>query len=595
MKSSPRPSRLPPGLQQRCALSSAWRRCRAAFLAVGLLSAAMNVLALSGSVYMLQVYDRVLPSHSVPTLVGLTLLMLLLYAAFGLFDLLRTRIMGRIGVRIERHLRERVLEAVMLRSLRTRGEHGLQPVRDLDQVRGCLSGSGPTALIDLPWIPLYLGLVYMLHPLLGVLGAIGAAVLVTLTILTECRSRAPMREAAATGAARQALAEALRRNAEAVRALGMGARLSRHWSTLNEAHLAQQVAAADVTGSYSAVTKVLRLMLQSAMLGLGAYLVIRGEATAGVMVMSSILVSRALAPVEIAIANWRGLVAARQGWKRLANVLAQMPRGPEALSLPRPEMTLRVESLWVAPPGGPRATLQDVSLELRAGDGVGVIGPPASGKSTLARALVGAWLPQRGAVRLDGAALDQWPSDALGRHVGYLPQDIELFAGTVAQNIARFDPDATSTAILAAARQAGVHDMILRLPEGYQTEIGESGAALSGGQRQRLALARALYGDPFLVVLDEPNANLDAAGDRALTQAIAAVRARAGIIVVIAHRPSALAGLDRLLVLGDGRVQAFGPKDDILRRRAPMASPIGPASRLKVLADDSHQGDCSHG
>ena len=525
------------------------------------------MLALTGSIYMLQLYDRVLPSHSVSTLVGLTLVMLLLYAGFGVFDVLRTRMMSRIGIRIERNLRDRVFSAVMLLPLRAgpRGD-GLQPVRDADQIRGFLSGQGPTALFDLPWIPFYLGLVYLLHPWLGILGAAGAVLLVALTILTETRSRTSVRDGAVTGTARQTLGEAARRNAEAIRALGMGARLTASWSSLNEKHLAHQVGATDVAGTYGALSKVIRMVLQSAVLGLGAYLVIQGQATAGVMIAASILVSRALAPIEIAIANWRGFIAARQSAKRLSKLLSLVPECTNVMSLPKPARSLDVEGLFVTAPGQQRMILQNVSLSLGAGDGLGVIGPAAAGKSTLARTLVGAWLPQRGTVRLDGAALDQWSPDALGCHLGYLPQDIELFDGTVAENIARFDPDAKGDAIIAAATQAGVHDLILRLPEGYQTKIGEGGTALSAGQRQRVALARALYGDPFLVVLDEPNSNLDAEGDAALTKAIASVRARGAIIVVIAHRPSALAGLDRLMVLANGQVQSFGPKDEVLRK-----------------------------
>ena len=544
------------------------------------------MLALTGSIYMLQLYDRVLPSHSVSTLVGLTLVMVLLYAGFGVFDVLRTRMMSRIGVRIERSLRVRVFSAVMLLPLRagSRGD-GLQPVRDADQIRGFLSGQGPTALFDLPWIPFYLGLVYLLHPWLGTLGVAGAVVLVALTILTETRSRTSVRDGAVTGAARQTLGEAARRNAEAIRALGMGERFTALWSSLNEKHLAHQVGTTDVAGTYGALSKVIRMVLQSAVLGLGAYLVIQGQATAGVMIAASILVSRALAPIEIAIANWRGFIAARQGAKRLSKLLTLAPECTNVMSLPKPARNLDAEGLWVTAPGQERMILQNVSLSLGAGDGLGVIGPAASGKSTLARALVGAWLPQRGTVRLDGAALDQWPPDALGCHLGYLPQDIELFDGTVAENIARFDPDAKGDAVIAAATQAGVHDLILRLPEGYQTKIGEGGTALSAGQRQRVALARALYGHPFLVVLDEPNSNLDAEGDAALTKAIASVRARGAIIVVIAHRPSALAGLDHLMVLANGQVQSFGPKDEVLKKALLNGAQPSAAARLKLISD----------
>jgi ATP-binding cassette subfamily C protein len=557
-------------------------------LVVGLFSAAINVLALTGSIYMLQLYDRVLPSHSVATLVGLTIIMLVLYVGFGVFNFLRMRMMTRIGIRIERSLRDRVFSAVMLLPLRTRHRgDGLQPVRDLDEVRGFLSGMGPPALFDLPWVPFYLAIVYLLHPWLGLLGSAGAMVLLALTILTEVRSRRPLREASAAGAARHACGDALRRNAETIRALGMTARVSELWTTLDERQITNQIAVADVTWTYSSISKTLRIALQSTVLGLGAYLVLQGEATAGVMIAASILVSRALAPIEIAIANWRGFVAFRQSSQRLSKLLALVPENPHVVALPKPTRCLEVDGLWVSAPGQRATILQNVSFALKAGDGLGVVGPSAAGKSSLARTLVGAWPPRRGTVRLDGAAIDQWSHDALGCHLGYLPQVIELFDGTVAQNIARFDAAAQSEAIVAAAIHADVHDMILRLPEGYQTHVGEGGTALSAGQRQRVALARALFGEPSLVVLDEPNSNLDAEGDAALAAAIAAVRKRGGIIVVFAHRPSALAGLDLLMILAKGQLQAFGPKDEILRKVVHNASA---GSRLKVINEGQQGG-----
>jgi ATP-binding cassette subfamily C protein len=569
-------------------IRAALARCRTAIVSVGVFSGLINVLALTGSIYMLQLYDRVLPSHSVPTLIGLTIVMLMLYAGFGVLDMVRTRIMSRIGLRIDRSLRERVFAAVLLLPLRVRqSADGLRPVRDLDQVRAFLSGAGPIALFDLPWMPFYLGIVYLLHPWLGALAMAGALVLIGLTILTEARSRAPTRLATETAVARQAFGEASRRNAEVVCALGMGSRLASLWNGLNEKHLTHQVGAADAAAGYGSTSKVLRMVLQSAVLGLGAYLVIRGEATAGVMIAASILTSRALAPIEIAIANWRGFIAARQSTAHLSRLFALLPASEKALVLPTPAKGLGVEGLWVAAPGQQQPILQNVSFALKAGDGLGVIGPAASGKSTLARTLVGAWLPLRGTVRLDDAALDQWPPEALGPHVGYLPQDVELFDGTVAQNIARFDPHATSEAIIDAATKAGVNELILRFPEGYESKIGESGAALSAGQRQRVALARALYGNPFLVVLDEPNSNLDSEGDAALTRAITSVRERGGIAIVIAHRQSALAGLDRLLVMGAGQVQVFGAKDEVLRKviQTPVTAAQSTTGRLKVITE----------
>jgi PrtD family type I secretion system ABC transporter len=564
------------------------RRCRTAFLGVAMFSGLINVLALTSSLYMLQLYDRVIPSRSVPTLIGLTLLMLLLYLGYGVLDVVRTHVMGRIGIRIDRALRDRIFSAVLLLPLRAKSAgDGLQPVRDLDQIRGFLTGSGPIALFDMPWLPIYLGLVYLLHPWLGLLGTVGAGLLGVLTILTEVRSRKPSRLATVSAAARHALGEAGRRNAEVIRALGMAHHVSALWSRKTEKHLNDQIAVSDVTTIYGTLSKVLRLVLQSAILGLGAYLVILGQVSGGTMIAASILVSRALAPIEIAIANWRGFLSARQSSYRLSTLLQSLPSQAAAVQRPAPQKSLSIDGVWIAAPGHQIPILQNVGFMLEAGAGLGVIGPSASGKSTLARAIVGVWPAQRGTIRLDGATLDRWSAEALGRHVGYLPQDIELFDGTVAQNIARFDPDASSKAIIAAASSAGVHDMILKLPEGYDTRIGEFGASLSAGQRQRIALARALYGDPFLVVLDEPNSNLDAEGDVALMGAIASVRERKGIIVVIAHRPSALAGLDQVLVMTSGQVKAFGAKDDILRKvvQQPAASQIASAGRLKVIAD----------
>lgn len=572
-------------------LVEAVKRCKTALIGSGIFSGLINMLALTSSLYMLQVYDRVIPSHSVPTLIGLSIVMLLLFAAYGVLDVVRTRIMSRIGVRIDRELRDRVLGIVMELPLRTRGGgDGLQPVRDLDQIRNFMSGAGPVALFDLPWMPFYLGLVWIMHPWLGMLGLAGALVLLALTALTELRSREPTRAASKSSAARQSFGEATRRNAEAIRALGMGGRITRLWSGLNEKCLVDQVGASDVTAVYGSMSRVMRLLLQSAILGLGAYLVIIGQASAGVMIAASILISRALAPIEIAIANWRGFVGARQSAERLQELFKRIPERAESLALPAPVERLDVEALWVGAPGQQRPIVQNMAFALTRGAGLGIIGPSASGKSTLVRALVGAWLPMRGSIRLDGAALEQWSPDGLGVHIGYLPQDIELFDGTVAQNIARFDPDAGAQAIISAAKQAAVHEMILRLPDGYETAIGEGGAALSAGQRQRVALARALFGDPFLVVLDEPNSNLDAEGDTALTSAIGSVRRRGGIVIVVAHRPSALAGLDQLLVMNGGTTQAFGPKDEVLRK---AVQPVGgapqpgaePSSRLKIIAD----------
>jgi PrtD family type I secretion system ABC transporter len=556
---------------RRSPLAAALATCRGALAAVGLFSGAINLLLLTGSLFMMQVYDRVLPSRSVPTLIALGAVTLVLYAFQGVLSLIRGRMLARIGQTIDRQLSGRVFRAIVRRSGARREADGLQPLRDLDQLRGFLSGAGPTALFDLPWMPLYLGLCFAFHLWIGLAASAGAAALLILAFLTEIMSGGPTRTAGRMGMARLALAEASRRNAEALQAMGMTTRLAERWGQANDLYMIAHRQASDVAGGLGNLSRVLRMVLQSAVLAVGAYLVISQEATAGVMIASSILTARALAPVELAIAQWRGFLSARQSWARLSELVAQAAE-TAPLPLPPPVECVAMENVSVAIPGTARLVVRDVAFRLVKGQALGVIGPSASGKSSLARALVGVWPLARGKIRLDGAALEQWSGDHLGRHVGYLPQDVELLDGSIADNICRFESGADPAAIVAAARAAAVHALILGLPDGYETRIGESGAALSAGQRQRIALARALYGDPFLVVLDEPNSNLDVEGEQALTQAIIGVRRRGGIAVVIAHRPAALAGVDLVLKMTDGKVQAFGPKQDVLRtvlRQAP--------------------------
>ncbi|WP_210482683.1 type I secretion system permease/ATPase [Microvirga antarctica] len=541
--------------------------CRGALVGVALLSGLINVLYLSGSLFMMEVYDRVLPSRSIPTLVGLSVIIVILYLFQGVFDMIRGRIFARVGAAIDEDLSQRVFQCQVSAPLRDTAEgDSQQPQRDLDQIRAFLSGGGPSALFDLPWIPLYLAVCFAFHPWIGWVTVAGASVLVCLTILTDLLTRSASSAAVGAAIRRNGIGDGARRNAEVVRAMGMAGRMGTLWGHANAQYLSHQQRASDVAGGLGAFSKVLRMLLQSAVLGVGAYLVIDNQATGGIMIASSILVSRALAPVELAIANWKGFVAARQGWERLGDRLSKIAETRDPIRLPAPRMTLSLEGAGSGAPSSKRFSVQDISFELKAGSALGIIGPSASGKSSLARMLVGVWPTWRGTVRLDGAALDQWNGDDLGHHVGYLPQDVELFAGTVAQNIARFQVDPDPQTVIAAAVAADVHAMILRLPEGYETQVGEGGAALSGGQRQRIGLARALYGNPFLVVLDEPNSNLDGEGEHALTQAILGVKARQGVIVVIAHRPSAIASVDLLLVLAEGKVQSFGPKDDVIGR-----------------------------
>jgi PrtD family type I secretion system ABC transporter len=572
-----------PGVR-RSELGDALRACRSAFLGVGIMSCMINLLYLTGSLFMLEVYDRVLPSRSVPTLVGLAILAGGLYVAQGVLDLLRSRILGRIGTALDESLNSRVFDAIVRLPLTVGGRNeGVQPLRDLDNVRSFLSSMGPSAFFDLPWLPFYLAICFAFHVMIGLTALVGAIILVSLTVVTEFLSRTPAREAMGLAARRNDLAATSRRNAEVLVAMGMSGRLNARWSVANEKYLAGNQRASDVAGGLGAIAKVMRMMLQSAVLAVGAYLVIHQEATAGIIIAGSILSARALAPVDLAIAHWKGFVAARQSWDRLNRLLESLPAQAAQTLLQNPSSRLSVEAVSIAPPGEQKIVVQDVTFALDAGNGVGVIGPSGSGKSSLARALVGVWQPFRGKVRLDGAALDQWSSDVRGRHIGYLPQDVELFAGSVAQNICRFDPEANSEGIIAAAKEAGVHQMIIKMRDGYDTQIGEQGAALSAGQAQRVALARALYGDPFLIVLDEPNSNLDTEGDEALTRAVRAARERGAIVVVVAHRPVGIEAVDMLLVLKDGRMQAFGLKETVLGQVLQRVAP--PPTPIKIVPD----------
>ena len=539
--------------------------CSIAIGGMAFFSCVSNVLTLTGSIFMLEVYDRVLPSHSLSTLVALFMMACWLYLAQGMLDMVRSRMLVRTASYLDESISRRIFETIIPQTLKaTRRSDSLQACRDLDTVRSFLSGLGPTTIFDLPWIPFYLAIIFVFHPLLGAAATVGAALLIGLTAATEMLSRRPSQTAATLGGARHRLGEDSRRNAEVLSAMGMAKRMSDRWITLNRQYVAETTTISDVAGGLGVVAKIIRMILQSAILALGAYLVIGAEASGGVIIASSILTSRALAPVELAIAHWRGFLAARQSWGRLGTLLETYPAELKSLPLPAPKHGICVESITAAAPGSQRLILQDLSFSLQAGQALGIVGPSGSGKSSLARLLVGAWAPTYGKIRLDGATLDQWSTQRLGCHIGYLPQDVEVFSGTVAQNIARFDPLADPSAVIAAANAAAAHDMIVHLPQGYETDIGERGELLSAGQRQRIALARALYGSPFLIVLDEPNSNLDAEGESALRKAIEGVKARAGIVVIVAHRPQALAAVDLILAINGGRTAAFGPRDQVL-------------------------------
>jgi ATP-binding cassette subfamily C protein PrsD len=531
-------------------------------------SGVVNILMLSGSLYMLQVYDRVIPSRNVATLLGLSLMVLLAYLIQAYFEALRARMLCRVATMFDVGMQESIHTA--LATLPLRGANPMllqQPLRDLDQVRTFMSGMGPTAFLDMPWIPIFLVTLFLFHPAIGATALLGTIAIIAMTLLTERLSRGAARAAMDSSARRQVLADTTQRNAEVIRAFGMIDRFTVRWSQANERYLRENIRANDVYANLGSVAKLLRYVLQSGMLGIGAYLVVIDQASGGIMIASSIMMGRALAPVEVVLGNWKQLVTARQGLARLRDICKATATPPAPpVALPRPCRELSVEHLAVAAPGMDKPIVSDISFSLKAGMGLALLGASASGKTSLSRALVGIWPAKEGVVRLDGAAIDQWRNEDLGRHIGYLPQDVALLEGTVAENICRFDERATSETILKAAQIAGVHDLILRLPQGYATRIGQGGMTLSAGQRQRIGLARAAFGDPFLVVLDEPNANLDTDGENSLGRAIETLRRNGSIVIVISHRPSALAVLDMAMVLYDGRAIAFGPCEEVFAR-----------------------------
>lgn len=542
------------------------RAVRRYFVIAAVLSGCINLLMLSGSLFMLQVYDRVIPSHSIPTLQALCGLVVVLYGFQTLLDRTRSRLFGRIGRHVDLTLRDAIFDLNVESALPgRRTPDNAAPFRDVEQLRTFLASGGPSAIFDLPWMPLYAVLLFMLHPYLGCLGLAGIVALAGLTWLADRMTSPYTKAAGALNAEANALADAARLSAETVRPLGMTAALRINWA---EKHLAAGAAvldASDRSGNFSGLSKFVRMALQSLTLATGAFLVVTGKATGGVMIASSILSGKALAPVELAISHWRGFVSARLAFRRLEAALTAPKSAPD-IRLPRPKGSLAVSGLYLNVPGESQPILANLAFTLEAGDAVGIIGPSGAGKSTLARALAGVWPLTRGTIRLDGSTLDQWSEADAGAFLGYLPQSVDLFAGTIGQNIARFQRDASSEAVLSAAEEAGVDALIRGFAQGFETEVGVRGAKLSAGQRQRVALARALYGEPFLVILDEPNSALDADGEAALVAAITGVRQRGGIVVVVAHRPNVLQCVNKVLVVGDGQQQAFGPREEVLRR-----------------------------
>ena len=529
----------------------------------------INVLVFAGSAYMMLVYDSVLPSRSVPTLVGLFGMLALVYLFQAAFEAIRSEALLGLANGVHDDLFDAVHHATVTRPLRTgpdRGD-GLQFIRDLDAIHAFLAGSGPVALIDLPWVMLFMAVLFALHWWLGLTALAGTLVMAGLTLWSNRRTQAGSRELATITGQRAAADMAEIRFGESALAMGMQQRLVRRTQRWDQEFIAAQSYLARTVARLGGASRTFRMMLQSLILTVGALLVIDGQATGGVILASSILSGRALAPVDMAIANWRSLVAARAGGVRvIAGIATWRKPPPRSVLLDPPSGEVSLRELWVAPPGASRFAVQGVSLTLAAGQVLALVGPSAAGKSSLVRAMLGIWAPARGEVRLDGATLDQWDADTIGRHFGYVPQTVDLIDGTIGENIARFDPEAGSDGVIAAARAAGMHETILALPDGYDTHVSAGAGELSAGQRQRIGLARALYGDPFLLVLDEANSNLDATGDAALADAIRAVQRRGGIVVMITHRPATLGPATHLAVMQSGRLVDFGERDNVLQR-----------------------------
>ncbi len=546
--------------------------------AVGLFSAFVNLLMLTGPLFMLQVYDRVLGSRSEETLLALFVLVAFLFAMMGVLDLARGRVMARIAARYQAGLEARVFSAAMTRgALFPDDAPAAAGLRDLDAVRQLLASPVFLALFDMPWAPLFLAAVFVFHPWLGWLAVAGGAVLVAATLANQAATRRAVLGAHAAAQRAERLADQLRDEADIVQSLGMRGTSFARWSAARGAALAQTIAASDRSGAYTVFSKTFRLFLQSAMLAMGAVLVLEGELTPGAMIAASILMGRALAPVEQAIGGWALVQRAAEARLRLAALLSAVPPQPARTALPKPRAVLEAHQLTVVPPGQSAASLRMVSFRLEPGKALGVIGPSGAGKSTLARALTGVWPASGGWVRLDGATLDQYDPDVLGRHVGYLPQRVTLFDGTIAENIARLAPDPDAAAIVAAARKAAAHQMILDLPDGYDTRVSQTGGRLSGGQIQRIGLARALYGDPAILILDEPNSNLDNEGSMALNTAMRALKAEGRSVLIMAHRPAAIQECDDLMILDGGLRRAYGPRDEVLKTMVRNASEIARA------------------
>ncbi len=562
-------------------LKKALKGTRPAFITLLFFGSVINMLMLAPAIYMLQVYDRVLASQNTTTLLMLTLLIIGLYTVIGMIEFARSSVMTRLGNRLDVKLNQLVFNAAFKRKIATGDNNPAQALNELAQIRQILSGNSLFALLDIPWTPFYLLVAFLVHPLLGYLSLGGILILLCLTLLTELSTKTPIQQAQMLSVSNSIILNKQLQNSDTIEAMGMLATLKKHWLEGHTKVMVIQTHIADKSAVYSSLSRFVRVLLQSVSLGTGALLVIAGEITPGLMIAASIILGRVLSPVEQIIGSWKQFVQFRSSWKQLTRLLEEYPAPKAILTLPTPKGVISVEAVFAAPPGQKVATLRNVSFQLEQGEVLGIIGPSASGKSSLAKLLVGVWQPMAGKVRLDGADICQWDKTLLGPSMGYLPQDVELFDGSIAQNIARFG-EANSELIVAAAQLAGVHEMILRLPQGYDTPLGASGHQLSGGQRQRIGLARAVYNNPAFIVLDEPNANLDDAGEMALIKAINALRAQGQTVVLISHRPTLLGVVNKVLLINEGAVQAFGPREQVFAnlRQANMLKsvPVAPAA-----------------
>ena len=560
--------------EQKQLLRDTFARCKGMLGAVLFFSFVINLLMFVGPLYMLQVYDRVLSSRSEVTLIVITLLAVGLLIAYGLLEAVRSRILVRAGVAVDSMLASKMFKIAFRGHVFRPGQPYSQSLRDIDSMREFIAGSGIVAFCDAPWVPIFIAACFLLHPWLGIVALIGAVIIFILALTNELATRKILGDASAASVEANAYVSASINNAETIHAMGMSNAMMDRWHDAHGHVLRLQARASDRAGSIMGVFKTVRMALQVAILGVGAYLVIHGDLTAGAMIAASILMGRALAPVEASVSQWKQFVGARTAWARVQGMLNSVPVENKSMSLPVPKGAVDLEGVAVVPPGSKILTLKGVSLSIKPGEVVAIIGPSGAGKSSLVRAIVGVWPPVQGAVRIDGSDMTHWNSEELGRHIGYVPQEVELFAGTVAENIARFG-ELDADEVLRAAKMCGAHEMIQRLPDGYNTVVGNGGRSLSGGQRQRIALARALHGQPSLLVLDEPNASLDSEGEAALTEAITAARKAGSTVIVVSHRTALLSHVDKVAVVVDGTLRRFGEPDAVLNApNQPNVSPL---------------------